>query len=230
MFEAHRIALIGATGLIGRRVIEAASTANDVRLIGLARREAPLPEGARMEMFVAEPAKWGEVMEAVRPRALICALGTTWRKAGKDEVAFRAVDHDLVLASAADAIKAGVTNMVVVSAAGADRQSKNRYMRTKGEVEAALSTMGFKRLDILRPGLLRGPRPDDWRLAERLALTAAPITDALLMGSWRRFGSIEARDVAAAALRLATRSAPGRFSHDNDAMRRAARELARGTS
>ena len=230
MFEAHRIALIGATGLIGRRVIEAASTANDVRLIGLARREAPLPEGARMEMFVAEPAKWGEVMESVRPRALICALGTTWKKAGKDEAAFRAVDHDLVLASAADAIKAGVTNMVVVSAAGADRQSKNRYMRTKGEVEAALSTMGFKRLDILRPGLLRGPRPDDWRLAERLALTAAPITDALLMGSWRRFGSIEARDVAAAALRLATRAAPGRFTHDNDAMRRAARELARGKS
>lgn len=230
MSEQHRIALIGATGLIGRRVIEVASAANDVRLIGLARREVPLPQGARMEMFVAEPAKWGEVMEAVRPRAVICALGTTWKKAGKDEVAFRAVDHDLVLISADAARRAGASNLVVVSAAGADRQSKNRYMRTKGEVEAALSTMGFKRLDILRPGLLRGPRPDDWRLAERLALAAAPITDALLMGSWRRFGSIEARDVAAAALRLATRSAPGRFTHDNDAMRRAARELARGKS
>ncbi len=230
MSEQYRIALVGATGLVGRRVIEVASTANDVRLIGLARREAPLPEGARMEMFVAEPAKWGEVMEAVRPRALICALGTTWKKSGKDEAAFRAVDHDLVLARAADAIKAGATNMVVVSAAGADRQSKNRYMRTKGEVEAALSTMGFKRLDILRPGLLRGPRPDDWRLVERLALAAAPITDLMLMGSWRRFGSIDSADVAAAALRLATRAAPGRFTHDNDAMRRAARDLARGRS
>lgn len=228
MSEAHRIALIGATGLIGRLVIEVASAAEDVRLIGLARREAPLPEGARMEMFVAEPAKWGEVMEAVRPRALICALGTTWKKAGKDEAAFRAVDHDLVLASAADALKAGVTNMVLVSASGADRHSKNRYMRTKGEVEAAITKMDFRRLDILRPGLLRGNRPDDWRLAERLALAVAPITDALLMGSWRRFGSIEARDVAGAALRLATRAAPGRFTHDNDAMRRAARELARG--
>lgn len=228
MSEAHRIALVGSTGLIGRGVIEAASTYEDVRLIGLARREVPLPQGARMEMFVAEPAKWGEVMEAVRPRALICALGTTWKKSGKDEAVFRAVDHDLVLASAADALKAGITNMVVVSAAGADRHSKNRYMRTKGEVEAALAQMGFRRLDILRPGLLRGARAEDWRLAERLALIAAPITDRLLMGSWRQFGSIEARDVAAAALRLATRAAPGRFIHDNDAMRRAARELTRG--
>lgn len=229
MSEAARIALVGATGLIGRRVIELASTNSEVRLIGLARREVPLPRGARVEMFVAEPAKWGEVMEAVQPRALICALGTTWKKAGKDEAAFRAVDHDLVLASAAAALKAGTRHLVVVSAAGADRHAKNRYMRTKGEVEAALSQMAFKRLDILRPGLLRGPRPDDWRLAERLALVAAPVIDPLLMGSWRGMGSIDARDVAGAALRLALRAAPGRFIHDNDAMRRAARELARGT-
>lgn len=227
MSEASRIALVGATGLVGRRVIEVASTSHQVRLVGLARREAPLPPSARMEMFVAEPPKWGEVMQAVRPRALICALGTTWRKAGKDETAFRAVDHDLVLASAEAALKAGVTNMVVVSAAGADRHAKNRYMRTKGEVEAALAQMGFKRLDILRPGLLRGDRPEDWRLAERFALAAAPLTDLMLMGSWRRFGSVDARDVAAAAVRLATRAAPGRFTHDNDAMRRTAREWSR---
>lgn len=228
MSEPPRIALVGATGLIGRSVIQLASASDEVRLVGLARREAALPTGARMEMFVAEPGKWGEVMQAVRPRALICALGTTWKKAGKDEAAFRAVDHDLVIASARAALAAGASNMVLVSAAGADRHSKNRYMRTKGEVEAALSQMGFKRLDILRPGLLRGARPEDWRLAERLALAVAPLVDPLLRGSWRQLGSIEARDVAGAALRLALRAAPGRFTHDNDAMRRAARELARG--
>lgn len=224
------IALVGATGLIGRRVIELASASDAVRLVGLARREAPLPHGARMEMFVAEPAKWGEVMQAVRPSALICALGTTWKKAGRDEAAFRSVDHDLVLASAEAGLRAGVKNCVIVSAAGADRHAKNRYMRTKGEVEAALSQMRFRRLDILRPGLLRGERPDDWRLAERAALIAAPLTDVMLMGSWRQFASIDARDVAGAALMLATRAASGRFTHDNDAMRRAARERARDKS
>lgn len=228
MSEPPRIALVGATGLIGRSVIQMASASDEARLVGLARREVPLPTGARMEMFVAEPGKWGEVMQAVRPRALVCALGTTWKKAGKDEAAFRAVDHDLVIASARAALAAGASNMVLVSAAGADRHSKNRYMRTKGEVEAALSQMGFKRLDILRPGLLRGARPEDWRLAERLALAVAPLVDPLLRGSWRQLGSIEARYVAGAALRLALRAAPGRFAHDNDAMRRAARELARG--
>lgn len=222
-----RIALVGATGLVGRRVIEIASAGDDVRILGIARREAPLPPGARMEMFVAEPDKWGEVLDAVRPRALICALGTTWKKAGRDEAAFRAVDHDLVLATAEAAKRAGVPNMVVVSAAGADKRAKALYMRVKGETEEALTRIGFKRLDILHPGLLRGERVDDLRFAERAAIIAAPLIDPLLSGSWERYRSIDAGLVAEAALGLALRRAGGRFTHDNEAMRRAAREWRR---
>lgn len=222
-----RVALVGATGLIGRRVIEIASASDEVRILGIARREAPLPPGARMEMFVAQADKWGEVLEAVRPRALICALGTTWKKAGRDEAAFRAVDHDLVLATAKAARAAGVPNMVMVSAAGADARSRSLYMRVKRETEEALSKVGFKRLDILHPGLLRGERVDDRRFAERAALIAAPLVDPLLSGSWERYRSIDARLVAEAALGLALRRAGGRFTHDNEAMRRAAREWRR---
>lgn len=222
-----RVALVGATGLVGRRVIEIASAGDDVRILGIARREAPLPPGARMEMFVSEPSKWADVLDAVRPRALICALGTTWKKAGRDEAAFRAVDQDLVLATAEAAKRAGVPNMVMVSAAGASKHSKALYMRVKGETEEALTRIGFKRLDILHPGLLRGERQDDLRWGERAALLAAPLIDPLLSGSWQRFRSIDASVVAEAALGLALRRAGGRFTHDNEAMRRAAREWRR---
>ncbi len=219
-----RVALVGATGLVGRSVIETASRGDEARILGIARREVPLPPGARMEMFVAQASKWGDVMDAVRPRALICALGTTWKKAGRDEAAFRAVDHDLVLATAEAAKRAGVPNMVLVSAAGADARSKSLYMRVKGETEEALTRIGFKRLDILHPGLLRGEREGDLRLAERAALVAAPLIDPLLSGKWERYRSINAMLVAEAALGLALRRAGGRFTHDNEAMRRAARE------
>lgn len=222
-----RIALVGATGLVGRRVIEIASAGDDVRILGIARREAPLPPGARMEMFVAEPDKWGDVLDAVRPRALVCALGTTWKKAGRNEAAFRAVDHDLVLATAEAAKRAGVPNMVLVSAAGADARAKALYMRVKGETEEALTRVGFKRLDILHPGLLRGERQGDLRFAERAAILAAPLIDPLLAGKWARYRSIDAGLVAEAALGLALRRSGGRFTHDNEAMRRAAREWRR---
>jgi uncharacterized protein YbjT (DUF2867 family) len=218
-----RIALVGATGLVGRKVIERASAGDAVRIVGIARREVPLPPGARMEMFIAEPDKWGEVIAALRPRALICALGTTMKKAGGNREAFRAVDFDLVLAGAEAARAAGVANMVLVSAAGADARAKSFYMRVKGETEAALARLGFRRLDILRPGLLRGERIDDLRVIERAALIAAPLIDPLLIGAWQRFRSIDAALVAEAALGLALRRAGGRFIHDNEAIRRAAR-------
>jgi len=219
-----RIGLVGATGLIGRTLIEVSSAGEQARMVGIARREIEMPAGARMELFVSEPDKWGEVLAAVRPPAVICALGTTWRKAGKSEEAFRAVDGELIVQIAQAAKDAGVPNFVLVSAAGADPQSKNLYQRVKGETEKRVTQVGFKRLDILRPGLLRGARKDDFRLFERAALAVSPITDSILSGKWEALKSVEASLVAEAALGLALRKAAGRFTHDNEAMRRAARE------
>ncbi len=219
-----RIGLVGSTGLIGRRLIEITSAGDVARMVGLARRETKLPENARVEMFVADPSKWGEVLEAVRPRALICALGTTWKKAGRDEDAFRAVDHDLVIATAKAAHQAGVRNMVLISSAGADKRAKSFYLQTKGQTEDMVSSVGFNRLDILRPGLLKGRREDDLRPVEALARFASPVIDPLLPEKWQMFRSIEVDLVCEAALGLAMRKAAGRFTHDNEAMKRAARE------
>lgn len=183
-----------------------------------------LPEGARVEMFIADTDRWGEVLEAVKPRALICALGTTWRKAGRDEAAFRAVDHDLVLATAEAAVAAGVPNMVMISSAGADPRAKSFYLRVKGETEQEVSKVGFKRLDILRPGLLKGQREGDLRPVETLAQVFSPIIDPLVPKKWEMYRSIDSDLVAEAALGLALRRAAGRFTHDNEAMKRAARD------
>ena len=174
MSEPMRIALLGATGMIGRRVMEKCVGRSDVRLAALARREAALPPGARMEMFVADPANWGEVFEAVRPRAAICALGTTWKKSGADETAFRTVDYDLVLATARAAKANGVERFVVVSSVGAAAGAKQFYLKVKGEMERDLAKVGFSRLDILRPGLLRGPRDNDRRPLERFGIMVGP--------------------------------------------------------
>ncbi len=224
MSEPLRLALVGASGLVGRAVIEACLDRRDVRLVAIARREMKLPKGARMELFVAEPDKWGEVFEALRPTVLISALGTTWKKSGSSEEAFRAVDQRLVIATARAAQVAGVQRMVAVSSVGADPLSRNLYLRVKGEVESELSKVGFKRLDLLRPGLLKGPREADYRLGERLGVLASPLVDPLLNGKWRRYRSIYAREVAEGAIGLAMRKAGGRFIHENDAIRRAARE------
>ena len=225
MSEALRLCLVGATGLIGGKVMEECVGREDVRLQAIARREAKLPQGIRIEYFVADPDKWSEVFEALRPKAVICALGTTWKKSGEDEAAFRAVDQDLVLATAKAALDNGVDRFVAVSSVGADATSKNFYLRVKGETERELTRLRFPRLDILRPGLLIGDRENDRRVGERLGIAAAPVANLFMHGKYRQYRGIKSEMVAKAAIALAKRAARGRFVHDNDAILRAANTL-----
>jgi uncharacterized protein YbjT (DUF2867 family) len=217
-----RICLVGATGLVGSRLIAGAVGRDDVRLVAVARREVALPKGARMEVLVADPPAWSDAIAAANAKVMVCALGTTWHNAGKDEAAFRAVDHDLVLACARAAKAAGIGHVIVVSSVGANRHGRSRYLRVKGETEDALIKVGLKRLDILRPGLLVGHRAER-RPLERLAMLASPIADCLLLGGARRYRSIRADVLAQAIFALAKEKAGGRFIHEGDMLKRVAR-------
>lgn len=218
---AVRICLVGATGLVGSALIAKALGRDDVRVIGVGRREAALPRGARMEMLVGEPIDWPQLIRASRATVLVCALGTTIKAAGSPEQ-FRAIDHDLVRFSAEAAREAGIDHMILVSSIGADRASKNFYLRVKGETEDALGRLGFRRLDLLRPGLLRGAR-EERRPLERAMQAFAPLVDLLLQGRLSRFRSIRACDIASAILSLAHAGSEGTFVHEHDALRRLAK-------
>ncbi|KHK92010.1 nucleoside-diphosphate sugar epimerase [Novosphingobium malaysiense] len=217
-----RICLVGATGLVGSALMAEAVGRDDVRIIAVGRREASLPEGARMEMLIGEPIDWPQLIAAARADVLVCALGTTMKTAGSQE-AFRAVDHDLVRFCAEAARAAGIKHMIVVSSVGAAGASKNFYLSVKGETEDALGKLGFRRLDILQPGLLRGHRRER-RPLEKAGQILAPVADLLVLhGKYRRFRSVSARKLARAIFALAHEKAAGRFVHDYDSMRRAIR-------
>lgn len=220
--EGTRICLVGATGLVGGALIAEAVGRKDLRLIGVARREMKLPQGARMEILVGEPIDWPRLIAAAHADVLVCALGTTIKTAGSQEL-FRAVDHDLVRFCAESAREAGIEHMIVVSSVGAERGSRHFYLSVKGEMEAALGKLGFRRLDILQPGLLRGHR-EARRPLEAAAQVLAPLIDVLILhGKYRRFRSVTARKMARVILALAAEKPRGRFVHDHDAMQRALR-------
>ncbi len=221
MSKPTRIALVGATGMVGMSLIRLAVGRSDIRVVGIARREAALPPGARMELLVADPENWGDAIAAANADVLVCALGTTWRKAGKDEAAFRAVDETLVLACAKAAKAAGLRQMIAISSVGADPESKNFYLRVKGEVEQKLGKVGLPRLDILRPGLLRGAR-EELRVPEKLAMMASPLADLFLHGAYTKYRSIKAEAVARAIVGLTREKMAGRFVFEHDAILRAA--------
>lgn len=170
---------------------------------------------------VAPASDWPRLVERETVNAAVSTLGTTLRAAGS-QAAFRAVDLDSVRAFAAAARRAGARHMVTVSSVGADPNSRNFYLRTKGEMERALEVLGFDRLDILRPGLLRGHRGGERRVGERIGILLSPVVNLALRGRLDRFAAIDAEFVAAAIETCLGSGEPGTFRHDNRAIRRLA--------
>ncbi len=125
-----------------------------------------------------------------------CCLGTTLRAAG-GQAGFRAVDHDLIVAFARAAKAAGAERLVVLSSVGADPNSKNFYLRVKGETERDLQALNLRSLDLLQPSLLLGMRRE-WRGMELLAQAAGWALGPLMRGDWARYRPIEVGTVAAA--------------------------------
>lgn len=207
----QHIVMIGATGLVGGFVADRLRIRGDV-FAALVRRSTGRPNEQ-----VAPPEQWPALAREFGADVAISALGTTRRAAGSD-AAFRAVDLELVEAFARAAHAGGARHMIAVSSVGADAASRNFYLRVKGETEAALGAIGFDRLDVLRPGLLRGTRGEG-RPGERLAILASPLLNLVLRGRLDRFAAIDATAVAEAAVKLVDRSPPGVFVHHNRELR-----------
>jgi uncharacterized protein YbjT (DUF2867 family) len=180
----RRIILAGATGLVGRELLEgllADPTVAEVR--ALVRRPQTLPtrpagKAARLTLQVVDFAALPALPAADE---VYLALGTTIKVAGS-QAAFRAVDFEANLAVARAALAGGARRAGVVSAMGANAHSSVFYNRVKGELEDALAALGFEALVIARPSLLVGDRtalgqpvrPGE-RQGERLARWLGPL-------------------------------------------------------
>lgn len=174
-----RVSIAGASGLVGQsltRLLSADTKVSEVHL--LLRRDMPqllsLPKVKRLTDLPGQ---------ALPPLDMaLCALGTTIKAAGS-QAAFRAVDHDAVLAFAEAARRAGATVFGLVSALGADPNSAVFYNRIKGGIERAVGALGFDSVVVARPSLLLGDRAalgQPTRLGERIGQQLAPVLSALM--------------------------------------------------
>lgn len=199
----RKLVLVGATGLVGRHVLELALADARVGAVVAPARRA-LPEHPKLSTPRVDFDHLPEEADWWRADAVICTLGTTMRTAGS-RAAFRRVDHDYPLAVARLAHAHGTRSYVLNSALGADPGSRIFYNRVKGELEQALAAVGFESLTFVRPGLIGGERAEV-RSGERMMVPVLALVGPLLPKRWRLN---PAPRIAAALLGAAIDSRPG---------------------
>jgi uncharacterized protein YbjT (DUF2867 family) len=211
-----KIVIAGRSGLVGRQVADCLALGGaEVHLVS---RRPTAQLTPNLQEHVAASDDWPAIVASIRPAVAISCLGTTIGIAGSRE-AFRAVDHDLVLAFAAASHEVGARHFITISSVGAMPASSNFYLRTKAEMELGLRAIGFQRLDVMRPSLLTGGKRDAHRPGEALGILLSPLADRLMIGPMRRFASTPSPILAQAIAALADRSDVGAFIHENDSIR-----------
>lgn len=200
-----RILLFGATGLVGRHVLDQALRDPRIdRIVAPSRRALPAnaagaAAAGKADNKLENPQVDFDALPADASwwaaDAAICTLGTTIRKAGSRE-AFRRVDVDYVKACAALAKRHGVGRFALTSAMFADAGSRSFYLRCKGEAEDAVRALGFSGTIIVRPSLIGGER-EEKRTLEHLGLRVTGLLSPLLP---RRHRISPAENIAAALI------------------------------
>lgn len=194
-----RTALIaGATGLTGQRLLQQLlSDARYTQVHALVRKHAFAPHAKLTEHII----DFAALPKLPKVDDVFCCLGTTIKVAGS-KAAFRIVDFDYVVNMARAAKKSGAQRFMVMSSLGANAKSGVFYSRVKGEMEEALTALGFAELHIFQPSFLVGERAES-RLGERFGVAAFKIISPLLFGPARKYRAIKAIDVASAMINAA---------------------------
>jgi uncharacterized protein YbjT (DUF2867 family) len=195
--------LAGGTGLVGGELLSLLLDDSAFESVIAVGRRPLSKQHPKLQQAIVDFGNPGTLDALDAPEAAFCCLGTTIKRAGSRE-AFRAVDHDAVVAFAKAARSKGARVFVHVTALGADARSATFYNRVKGEAEAAVAALGYDSVYALRPSILDGDREES-RPLERAGLVVGRALGPLL-GKYR---PTPARAVAAAMIDASKRAVPG---------------------
>lgn len=226
MGEKRTALLAGATGLVGRHVLEFL-IADSVygKITVLARRKTGV-ESSILEEKILDFSNLEDSHIPEGTTDVFCCLGTTMAKAGSRDQ-FYEVDFEHCIRLAQIAKRKQVRNFLVVSAMGADSDSLFYYNRVKGEMEEALSALNFPYLGIFRPSLLEGDRKE-FRFGEQIALAVSRVFVPAFIGPLQKFAPVKASAVAFSMVHEAKKNRSGIEVFESDVIQKIYTEFGHG--
>lgn len=187
--------VIGATGATGSSLIEQLIEDNDYKCIHILHyRKTPFAGRHKVMEHIVDL----EEILHFRQEGIdhvFCCIGTTIKKAGSKE-RFKHVDKDLVVLLAKWAKIDDVLSFHVISAQGADVNSRFFYNKVKGEMEDELTKMNLSSLYIYHPPLLKAKRKE-FRLGESIGLGLFFLLSPFMIGPLKNFRPLNVKQLAA---------------------------------
>jgi uncharacterized protein YbjT (DUF2867 family) len=197
----HTVMVVGATGLVGSKLLDLLVAEIAVTRIIVLGRSAPVLDSNKIDFHGFDFQDYTSIERLFQGvHSVYCCIGTTIKKAGSQEN-FRKIDFDIPVNLARFCEKSDVTSFLVISSLGANADSSNFYLKTKGEMEKTVAAFKIPKIAFFRPSLLLGPRSET-RYFESVMKVFLAILGPFMIGVFKKFKPISNLVVARAMIHV----------------------------
>ena len=195
--------IFGASGFVGSHLLrELLSSSDYAQVTAVVRRELGISD-PKLKTLIGDFVSLRSLENELSADEVFIALGTT-RKSSPDKRTYYEVDHDYPVLAARIAKERGAKSVFLVTAVGADPNSRFSYVRTKGETERDILALEFEHTHIFRPSMIMGARQEK-RTLERELIRLWSVINPLLVGGADKYRGISGENIAKAMVVAARR-------------------------
>lgn len=196
--------ILGATGLTGSLLLQMLLKDNRYKKIKLFSRKTVGIKDVKLQEYLIDLLKLSDHVSDFMADEVFCCIGTTKAKT-PDKGLYKKIDYGIPVSAAELCKKNKIRTFVVISALGANAESKVFYNKLKGEMENMVISKGIPKTHILQPSLIGGYR-DERRPGELFAKNVFLILNYILIGPFRKYRSITPQTIAGCMVWLANNS------------------------
>ena len=192
--------ILGATGLTGSHLLELLLNDSNYDAVKVFTRKKLSISHPKIEEHVVDLLKLSDHADKFTADVVFCCIGTTKAKTPNKEL-YRAIDYGIPVEAAKLCKQNFINSFIVISAIGANPQSKVFYNRLKGEMERDVLAQQIKHTHLLQPSLIVGNR-NEKRIGEDLSKQFMKIVGFLIPP---RYKMIEGKTIARAMAQMANK-------------------------
>lgn len=151
--------ILGATGLTGSHLLELLLQDSDYERVKVfTRNKLPITH-PKIEEHVIDLLKLSDFANEFTADVVFCCIGTTKAKTPNKEL-YRAIDYGIPVEAAKLANQNSINQFIVISALGANSESKVFYSQLKGKMERDVLAQHIEHTHLLQPSLIVGERKE----------------------------------------------------------------------
>ena len=190
--------ILGATGLTGSHLLELLLLDSDYDTVKVFTRKKLSINHPKLEEHVIDLLKLYDHVNEFTADVMFCCIGTTKAKTPDKEL-YRAIDYGIPVEAAKLAKQNAINHFIVISALGANAESKILYNQLKGEMERDVLAQHIEYTHLLQPSLIVGNRKEK-RKGEDLSKHFMKVFGFLIPA---RYKMIQAKAIAQAMVQIA---------------------------